>query len=253
MKLSKFLITLAVLFVPGLVFAGSFDFAVSIPTNNQNFEEGHIISYIDGQYVLSSQTYDEGMFGVVTTDPAVYLQDQDLAEGDSVLVTDKGELLVKVNSAGGDIKVGDFITSSETPGVGQKASQGGSVVGVALEDFSSSDPTATGEIAVLVDIKANFRKDPLTKNLLEALFSGESSPFLSPLASLRYIAALLIVVATLIIGFSTFSKISGSSVEALGRNPLASPSIRKVVVFNFLLTFMIVATGLVVAYFILVL
>jgi len=59
------------------------------------------------------------------------------------------------------------------------------------------------------------------------------------------------VINYIVIGFSSFGKITGSSVEALGRNPLAGGAIRRVMLFNFILTFLIMAMGLGVAYFIL--
>ena len=65
--------------------------------------------------------------------------------------------------------------------------------------------------------------------------------------------AALVVLATFIIGFSSFGKISGTSIEALGRNPLASKLIRSAVVLNFALTAIIIAVGLTMAYLILTL
>ncbi|MCA9389954.1 hypothetical protein KC571_00970, partial [candidate division WWE3 bacterium] len=110
-------------------------------------------------------------------------------------------------------------------------------------------------IAMHVDIRANtVDPDPNVQvNLLEVLRSGLESPFLSPVASLRYLLAVLIVLASFVIGFASFSRISGNGVEALGRNPLAKRSIQATIVFNFILTAFIMFIGLGLAYLILIL
>jgi len=235
------------------VLAGSFDLSVTVPMNPSKVVVGDIISYVNNAYALSSSEYDNDMFGIVDDTASIYLTDLDLAENNKVVVSSKGEMLVRVSTANGSIKIGDYITSSSIAGVGQRADQSGMVLGVALENYESEDVNDVGLLTVLVDIKSNFRRDPLTKNLLGALFSGTSSPFLTPLASLRYVAALIIVATTFIIGFSSFGRLSGRSIEALGRNPLATASIKKVTVYNFFMTLIIILTGIAVAYLILVL
>jgi len=63
------------------------------------------------------------------------------------------------------------------------------------------------------------------------------APVLSPLTTFRYLISAMVVIASFVVGFSSFGKISGKSVEALGRNPLASRDIKSAVVFNFIFTF----------------
>jgi len=63
----------------------------------------------------------------------------------------------------------------------------------------------------------------------------------------------MVVIASFVVGFSSFGKISGKSVEALGRNPLASRDIKSAVVFNFIFTFGIMIIGIVLSYLVLVL
>jgi len=60
-----------------------------------------------------------------------------------------GKTLVRVTNQNGEIKKGDFITSSNRPGVGQKATEPGFVVGRALEDFNEDE----GIIPVFVNIQ----------------------------------------------------------------------------------------------------
>ena len=83
------------------------------------------------------------------------------------------------------------------------------------------------------------------------LKSGFQVPFITPLTSLRYILAALIALVSFFIGFSSFGKISTNSIEALGRNPLASRIIKSAIFLNFVFTIGIMGVGLVVAYLIL--
>jgi len=143
------------------------------------------------------------------------------------------------------------LKTSDIPGVGVKATEDGQVVGVAMEDFNSENDTDIGQIYVLMDIRTKFFGKGLSGNILSIIRNSLTSPFMTPIQALRYLLAIAIIFASFVIGFSSFGKITGSSVEALGRNPLASTSIRKVVFFNFILTFVIMVMGLVAAYFVL--
>lgn len=243
--------SLFLLLLSKTVFSNSYDFAVSVPIVDPNVEEGSLISYVDGEYVLSLEAYDDNLFGIVSHNPALYLEDQNL---DSyVLVGNKGDMDVRVSTKSGAIKKGDYLTSSEIPGVAQLADKSGRVVGVALEDYDTEDPNEIGLITANIDIKSHLKQESLTENLLTVISDGLSSAFLTPLASLRYIMALIVTAITFAIAFLSFSRLTSRGVEALGRNPLAGSSIRSVIIFNFILTFIIIASGLAIAYLILVL
>ncbi len=233
------------------VFASTYDFAISTPILDPNVAEGSIISYVDGEYILSIEAYDTNMFGLVSGNPALYLEDRNLEN--YVLVGSKGEMDVRVSSKNGEIKRGDYLTSSEIPGVAQKADKSGRVLGIALEEYTSTDPNQVGVISAYVDIKSHLKQESLTENLLTVISDGLSSAFLTPLASLRYIMALIVTAITFAIAFLSFSRLTSRGVEALGRNPLAGSSIKSVIIFNFILTFIIIASGLAIAYLILVL
>lgn len=243
-------ILLAMVFIQ-ITRAANFDFAISVPIADPNVENGSLISYVNGEYVLSIEAYDSALFGVVSKQPSMFLQDKNLQN--YVLVGSKGDMSVRVSTKNGAIQEGDYLTSSELPGVAQKALRSGRILGVALEPYESQDPNEIGLITALVDIKADIRQESLSQNLLTVFSDGLSSVFLSPLASLRYIMALIVTAITFAIAFMSFSRLTSRGVEALGRNPLAGTSIKSVIIFNFLLTFVIIASGLAIAYLILVL
>ncbi|HLD51315.1 hypothetical protein A3K34_00620 [candidate division WWE3 bacterium RIFOXYC1_FULL_40_10] len=222
--------------------------AVSLNTENNSGEVGSIVSYIDGKYMLSSREYDEGMFGVIVDAPATYLIDRNLISPH--LVASFGEIKTKVSGNKGPIVPGDYVTSSDIPGVGVRAEQAGYVLGVATSEFTPNSPDEIGEVFVLVDVKVNFLARGVSKNIIDTVQKAFASPFMTPIAALRYLLASLIFLVSLAIGFNSFGKVSGTSMEALGRNPLAGGSIKRMLFFNYLLTFVIMFVGLVIAYLI---
>lgn len=250
--IKKLIFFASVVFLPCFLFVSwalSYEYAVTVPMSENTGNVGDIVSHKDGKYVLSSEYQDESICGVIVENPSVSFEDRSLEQ--SVLVTSVGEVLLNVSAKNGPIKEGDYITSSDIPGVGVKATEDGQVVGVAMEDFNPENDTDIGQIYVLMDIRTKFFGKGLSGNILSIIRNSLTSPFMTPIQALRYLLAIAIIFASFVIGFSSFGKITGSSVEALGRNPLASTSIRKVVLFNFILTFVIMVMGLVAAYFVL--
>jgi hypothetical protein len=227
--------------------------AISIEFDEEGGNPGEIVSYIEGKYVLSKSEYDVHMYGVIVESPAILLDDIGIDAARSRKVVFSGETLVKVTNKYGQIKRGDIITSSNEAGIGRLATDTGMVLGKSMEDFSPETTDTVGEILVNVGITQFFPTMTVKRNLLEALRAGVQAPFISPLSSMRYLLAAIVVAGSFIIGFSTFGKVSGGSVEALGRNPLASRAIKSAVVFNFMLTFVVMAIGLTLAYLVLVL
>jgi len=230
--------------------AAGFSPAVSIPLESGEGKVGDIVTYANGVYDLATKEYDASMFGVIVDNPTYSIEDKNLSSYQ--LVSSWGEIPVNVSGKNGEIKQGDLITSSDIAGVGVKALQSGQIIGIALADYSPANPDDIGQVLTFVDIRTSFAEGTLSKNLLDVLRNSVTSSFMTPLESLRYLLAIAVVFVTFTIGFSSFGKTTGATVEALGRNPLAGNSIRKVMLFNFALTFLIMIGGLVIAYFILV-
>lgn len=223
----------------------------SILNITEEVKNGYIIAHKGGSYSPTKEPFDNDVVGVIVESSSLSLVDT--TNPNAKLVMQAGEAQVLVTNKEGDIKRGDYITSSSIPGVGQKASKNGFVVGRALEDLVVSPENDTGLVWSVVEPKYAYINNTMKTNLLEALRSGSLSPLLNPVESLRYILAALIVAATFIIGFSTFGKSSSHTIEALGRNPLAQGSIKTAMVFNMLLAFGVMLIGLALAYLILVL
>ena len=91
--------------------------------------DGDIICAIDVGNKPCSIPYDPRMFGVVSLNPAVSLSDKELENGKPVV--NSGKVYVRVTSANGVIRVGDYITASDKAGIGMKALKSGFVLGSA--------------------------------------------------------------------------------------------------------------------------
>ena len=231
--------------------AASSGVSYSIPVDSTFGEDGNIVGFRDSNYYLTSTEYDPWIYGILTDDPTLIVEDINMSPKRQLVSAGDADVLVA--GTNGPIKKGDFITSSKISGVGMRASKTGQVIGVAQEDAEFNSPEEVKKIVVFLNITSHIYSDTGSTNILTALKAGLDTSFLSPLISLRYILAALVAGISFVIGFSSFGKVSGSSVEALGRNPLASGHIRRVVFFNFLLTFVIMMSGLAVAYLILIL
>ncbi|MBU1132712.1 MAG: hypothetical protein ABIA11_01355 [Patescibacteria group bacterium] len=251
--MSKILIKLfAFLLVPFLfttkTYGVAYDTAVSIPFPSGVGTGGDIVSYSNGEYLITATPYDPMMVGVIVIDPELALEDRNLENYQ--FISSYGEVLINVK---GEITEGDYVTSSDTPGVGVKAEDNGYILGIALEEYVPQNSNDIGQIYIMLDIKTGFIDKTLSNNLLDIIKSSLASPFMTPIEALRYLLAIAVVFSSFVIGFGNFGRITGSSVEALGRNPLARSAIRKVIVFNFALTFIIMAMGVGIAYLILTL
>lgn len=225
--------------------------ATSLQVINEDVKPGQIVVNKNGEFTLAKEPFDTEIFGVVVESSSLSLVDN--VDTKSRLIMQTGEAQILVSNSNGDIKKGDYITSSSVAGIGQKVDKVGYVIGKALEDYNPTDPNTPGLVWSTVEPKTAYVNNTVKTNLLTAIRSGALSPLLNPVESLRYMLAALIVAATFIIGFSTFGRSSGKSIEAMGRNPLAQGSIRAAMIFNMILSFGVMLIGLALAYLILVL
>jgi hypothetical protein len=140
----------------------------------------------NGLIKKSAKIYDSGIIGVVSTNPAV------VVEGNSVQLMNgedyhldpmrpaialAGRVPVKIK-ADRHISMGDFITSSDIPGVGMKAERSGQVIGQALEDF---DPAANtlNQPTILVFINPGYQVIGQTLDM-SSLVLNQGLDFSSP-------------------------------------------------------------------------
>lgn len=217
----------------------------SKPTN------GEIITTTTKGYKPASSPYDPQIFGVVTLNPALYLRNT-TGKNDTPVVS-SGQVVVQISSANGNITSGDFITSSTRPGVGEKATENGYVLGQAVQNYSSNNPKKIGLILVTLQPHYAQISNNLTHNIFTAFTYGFSDAAASPLGAIRYFVAGIITLLSFFFGFRFFARASNRGVEAIGRNPLARQAILASVFFNTVITIAIMLFGVAISYLILVL
>lgn len=228
--------------------------AISTPIKDKNAKDGSIIASTPEGYSASKITYDPSIYGVLTLTPAVYIENKGGKDSENTKpVITLGKAFVQVSTINGPIKINDFITTSTIPGVGQKATSNGFIIGTALETYQETDTKKVGKILVSVNPRYNGSFIGIRSNLLQALKDPRNAFALSPLASLRYLLSAFIIIASFVLGFVYFGRVARTGVEALGRNPMASKIIGLGMVLNVGLTMAIIGVGLGLAFLILVL
>jgi len=223
--------------------------ALSIPIIGNNVPDGSIINSTAKGYGMTISAYDSNMYGVYTESPAIYLKNINNPQSP---VTTSGKAYVLVSSINGNIKTNDFITSSTIPGVGEKATRNGMILGTALESYSNSNQKELGKVMVAINPHFDSSNTDTRTNLLALLQDASDTTFLSQLTTLRYIIAAIIVLISFAIGFIYFGRVASRGVEALGRNPLASRTIQFSLALNLALIILIIIAGMGIAYMILV-
>lgn len=255
------LLTVYCLLLPSQTLAQSADVSSLYNISDSQAVEGDIvISTKDQGLKRATVAYDNNLFGIVQAKPLIVLRK---ASDTGTAVARYGIAQVNVTTAGGSIKAGDYITSSDIPGKGQKANLSGYVMGIALtaldenkgEKISYQSPAGkqaqqivSGKVAVALRIEFAEITTPrdtsrLVNSFATTLFTGVKDP--DKFAQVfKYIAAGLIALASFALGFITFSRSVPKSIEAIGRNPLAEKAILFGVTLNIILTVITAAIGI---------
>jgi len=204
------LITLTSVYAQNLPTLGGV--AVNVEINDTSVEVGHIISVTKDGFKKSTTEYDVLIFGVVVSAPILSVEPRD----DSTRsVISSGETLVRVSTANGEISEGDLITTSVQPGLGQKATRSGYVIGKALQGYSES-----GEGLISVLVGSSFGSGGGTGAGVGSLIGIVADP-----ANARYVLAAILGIVVAIGGTIAFIRLISTGVTAVGRNPLAKGSI----------------------------
>lgn len=197
---------------------------------------GQLICTSPEGFILCDKENDPAIYGVVVENPTIAINDSPPSEAD--LIAQSGSSILQVSNDNGEIKVGDLLTSSTTPGVAVKATRNGQVIGNALEPYNFEVP---GTIIANIHIHNAATFTDQGSNLYELLRQGLASPVLTPLAALRYLIAAFIVIFTFLLSFIYFGRVIKNMMQNIGRNPQASTKIY--FAFFVSLTFIIGALG----------
>ena len=209
---------------------------------DQNSEPGDIISQKEEGLIRSTAPYDNDMVGVIVEKPAIAFNKKNTS---TLPIVSYGEAIIKVTNKNGEIKKGDFITSSDNPGVGQKATQAGMVIAKALESSNQELDT----INAFVEIRYYNTSKGLSNSIIGSIIKSLETPENLP-EVLRYLFALLLAGLSFLVGFISFIKALRKGTEAIGRNPLAKRSITAAMIFNLIGIIIITLAGLGIALFV---
>ena len=118
---------------------GSYDYAEMFPSE-QELEPGELVTtaMLDEHVKKSSQAYEVGIIGIVSTKPG-FIAGQFTTSTYPIALA--GRVPTRVSNEGGAIEIGDPITTSDIPGFGMKAGSSGPIVGYALEAMDAEFDT----------------------------------------------------------------------------------------------------------------
>ncbi len=213
--------------------------------------EGDILTAEEKGLKRSNIGFDNKMFGVIQEQPLLVYR----SETKGKPLVRSGIAQVNVTTLNGPLKYGDYITSSSIPGKGQKASESGYVLGVALTPFTGEGnqqidgprgKVASGKISVAVRIEYAELSNPRFAGRLfgflgTTLLENVSDPKQAG-GAIRVIAAGLVMLLSFTFAFLIFARSIPKSIEALGRNPLAKSTIQFSMIINIVL---LVVTGII--------
>lgn len=244
----------------------SVDFTYVYDVPDKEALDGDIVSWTaDKGLQRSSYPFDTRVFGVIQTTPVMVYKRVD---NTGLPVTRAGTAQVNVTTIAGPIKVGDYITTSEIPGKGQKAAQSGYVIGIALTSLDQNEGTSfdyqrkiTGSKqpspmeklqsgTITVAIKIEYAELTTARTALRLLDSFNASLFTNIqnpdqfVKIFRYITAIVVVLISFAIGFLTFSRSIPKGIEAIGRNPLAQKAIMFSIIMNIFFTVVTALAGI---------
>lgn len=221
----------------------SFGVANNVPIRDKIIHDGDIVSSTPKGFTLARIPYDSSMNGVVSNSAAIIF----IVSGEDATypVVTSGTVMVNCSTKEGDIRKGDFVTSSTTPGVCVKSKQAGYVLGTALENFVPEQND--GKLRVALNVHYVTPSFSLTGSLTDIFKLSAIASYEQPLTVFKYVIAAIVVICSFVFGFWYFGRIAKTGVEALGRNPLASRMIQFGIIINVIITVAIIGAGLILA------
>ena len=219
--------------------ATSLGFSSYLPVKDKNVQDGQIIISTPTGNSLSRTDYDPNILGVVSNSSAIVFSGGN-DQGSYPVVT-TGKAAIEVTTENGNIKIGDYITTSKIAGVGMKATKSGYVLGTALQDYNGK---GIGKIQVALNIHYATLNLSVASNLLDIFKLSSLATYEQPLTVFKYFVAALIIFASFFFGFFVFGRVASKGVEALGRNPLAGKMIQLGIVINVAITVAVILAGL---------
>jgi hypothetical protein len=135
----------------GSITANAFDLAERMASDSV-YESGSVVVVGRDGVTLSTSAYDTAVAGVVSTEPGTILGWENKGRTE-VLLSLAGTVPVKASAENGPIRIGDLLTTSDTPGhamrCADRAKCYGALLGKAMEPLEKG----TGKIKMLVMLR----------------------------------------------------------------------------------------------------
>lgn len=243
-KKNYFFLLLVLLLIFSFVksFEVSSQIAKNLEISDPEAKVGDILSQTERGVFRSKIPYDENIIGVVGENPVLIFGKKSTG---TLPVIFSGVTKIRVTNEGGEIKKGDYITSSQIPGVGQKATTSGFIVARALEDFNQKEGLILAEINIqYLQLTPFLTPKGVLKKLLEQATMPENFP-----KTLRYLFAIFVGGGSFFLGFLSFIRALHKGIEAIGRNPLAKRTIQFSMILNLIGIVILTLAGLGLAVF----
>ncbi len=194
----------------------------------------------NGQVTSSQSIYDPNIIGVSVVGSGLSINNKTIENG--IEVATHGRATVRVSSINGKISVGDYLTSSNIPGVAMKATKAGPVIGQAVTSYSGED---VGTVVAAINKMDYLGHSPQTtssmamdsesllSNLVSSLSNITSSAYatttnsvLSIINTDRVIAGLDIVTPHVVTQHLTVNTLDSSNTSSLSISNLEVGSLR---------------------------
>lgn len=216
--------------------------------------QGDILTFTDKGLVRTSKSFDNKMLGVFQEQSILTYKSEVVGKP----VIRSGIARVNVTTANGAIKYGDYITTSTIAGKGQKATESGYTLGIALAAFDGNGApqvdgpagkVGSGNIPVAIRIEYAELTNP---RFAGRLFGLIGTSFLENIRDprqlgniIRYIAAGIVMILSFTFAFLIFARSIPKSIEAIGRNPLAKSTIQFSMMVNIVLLVVTILIGVI--------
>lgn len=265
-RLSKIL-TIGLSLIIGMVFTSSAiaEIGQGFSTKETDLIQGMAVglsleSTDQQQFIEALTTSNKHRFlGVITSREANVVTATE--SDDNVIVSTGGQAEVLASDLNGSINKGDSLSASPIKGIVMRAEPNESVlVGYALEDFNNTTLTSQSVTDTQgnkqnvkigsISVKLGSKKSTEDKPQSFLTLVGESITG-KPVSQLQVAAALLLMFVLLTVEGSIIYGATHSSIQAVGRNPLAKKSVYKHLVQILITAVLILVFGLVGIYLIL--
>jgi hypothetical protein len=151
------------------------DLAETYYTSDKTMAPADVVS-IDSSLTAgvkkSAVPYDSAALGIISTQPGQVLSDGTMTSDIPVPLALTGRVPIKVSTINGTIQPGDYLTTSEKPGVAMRATHAGQMIAKAMTSYSSSDPNEVGTVIAFVNLTW---ADPVRDSLPAIQMQGSNS------------------------------------------------------------------------------